>query len=171
MSFEHILTRIEEKDESQYWPDNLTLGAAKWLVRVIRQYQKDNDEVVQEVGKTLLYPWYKNDQVNFPGSTIEDGVCTGEHVSVTIVKELIDAYQKVQVEASDLTMKLTSKTAAYDGLVIRQKLALEGYEGQRAAKEAALRRESELLSVCSRLANEVFELKQKLSRSGLDLAQ
>jgi hypothetical protein len=35
-------------------------------------------EVEQVLGKALGYPWYKNDQKNFPGATENEGVCTGE---------------------------------------------------------------------------------------------
>lgn len=48
-----------------------------------------NDNEIQQIcGKALSYPWFKDDQQNFPGTTERDGVCVGEHVGVTIVREL-----------------------------------------------------------------------------------
>ena len=63
--------------------------SASW---VIRQFMKDSEEIEQTCGKALGYPWYKDDQKNFPGTTEADGVCIGEHVSVSIVSELAAAY-------------------------------------------------------------------------------
>lgn len=51
---------------------------------------KENDEICQILGKAIGYPWYKDDQKNFPGATEEDGVCVGAHVSVTIAMEAAD---------------------------------------------------------------------------------
>jgi iron-sulfur cluster repair protein YtfE (RIC family) len=64
------------------------------LVRRIRklegqthQCQKDFAEIEQTLGKALGCPWFKDDQVNFPGATEENGVCVGEHVPTTIAME------------------------------------------------------------------------------------
>ena len=50
----------------------------------------------QLAGKALGYPWFKDDQQNFPGATEADGVCIGEHVAETIVQELVEKYQELQ---------------------------------------------------------------------------
>ena len=50
-------------------------------------YSKLNESVCQSLGKALGYPWYKDDQKNFPGSTEADGVCVGEHVAESIADE------------------------------------------------------------------------------------
>lgn len=44
-------------------------------------------EVEQILGKALGYPWYKDDQKNFPGATEADGVCVGEHTVPTLAFE------------------------------------------------------------------------------------
>lgn len=49
-------------------------------------------EIEQRCGQALGYPWYKDDQKNFPGATEKDGVCIGEHVTETIVHELANRY-------------------------------------------------------------------------------
>jgi hypothetical protein len=55
-------------------------------------------EVEQIAGKALGYPWYKDDQKNFPGATEADGVCIGDHVPVTIVTELADKMSEFRKE-------------------------------------------------------------------------
>lgn len=56
---------------------------------------KVNDEIGQIAGKALGYPWFRDDQKNFPGATEENGVCVGEHVAETIVQELATAYVRL----------------------------------------------------------------------------
>ncbi|EGF96795.1 hypothetical protein [Brevundimonas diminuta] len=78
-------------------PDNidalLTEAAAciremvEWRDRTKIAYAKSNDQVCQSLGKALGYPWFKDDQVNFPRSTEADGVCVGEHVAESIADE------------------------------------------------------------------------------------
>jgi hypothetical protein len=46
-----------------------------------------NEEVCQTLGKALGYPWFKDDQKNFPNATAADGVCVGEHVAESIAVE------------------------------------------------------------------------------------
>lgn len=55
-------------------------------------------EVEQIAGKALSYPWYYEDQENFPGQTEKDGVCVGDHVAGTIVNELARNYLLLLVE-------------------------------------------------------------------------
>lgn len=51
------------------------------------KFVKYDHEIEQALGNALGYPEYSKDQKNFPGATKTDGVCVGEHVSVTLVKE------------------------------------------------------------------------------------
>jgi hypothetical protein len=53
------------------------------------------DACQQAAGKALGYPWFKDDQRNFPGASDENGVCIGEHVEETIVEELAGAYSNL----------------------------------------------------------------------------
>lgn len=48
---------------------------------------KSNEDICQTLGKVLGYPWFKDDQKNFPGATEENGVCVGEHVAESIAME------------------------------------------------------------------------------------
>lgn len=52
-----------------------------------RACSKTNEEVCQSLGKVLGYPWFKDDQKNFPDATEENGVCVGEHVAESISEE------------------------------------------------------------------------------------
>jgi hypothetical protein len=57
---------------------------------------KQNLEIEQTCGKVLDYPWFKDDQKNFPGATEKDGVCVGEHVAETIAAELARKYTEAK---------------------------------------------------------------------------
>ena len=46
-----------------------------------------NEEVCQTLGAALGYPWFKDDQTNFPGATETDGVCVGPHVAESLAAE------------------------------------------------------------------------------------
>jgi hypothetical protein len=52
-------------------------------------------EISQILGKALGYPWFKDDQKNFPGATDEDGVCVGEHVAETLAMEAANRIQNL----------------------------------------------------------------------------
>lgn len=65
-------------------------------LRVAMSYQ--NEEICQIAGKALGYPYFKDDQKNFPGATEEHGVCVGEHICRTIVEELAEKYLQLKKE-------------------------------------------------------------------------
>ena len=54
----------------------------------IEALRKESWEVEQILGKALGYPWYKDDKKNFPDATEADGVCVGEHTTVTLAMEI-----------------------------------------------------------------------------------
>jgi len=62
------------------------------------EFQRHDGELQQICGQALGYPWFKDDQKNFPGATEKDGVCVGEHVGITIAQELANAYRKRTAE-------------------------------------------------------------------------
>lgn len=49
--------------------------------------RKEEIECENILGAALGYPWYKDDQKNFPDATDADGVCTGEHTLLTLCME------------------------------------------------------------------------------------
>lgn len=48
---------------------------------------RQNDEVTQTLAQAIGYPWYKDDQENFPGATEANGVCVGDHVAESLAME------------------------------------------------------------------------------------
>jgi uncharacterized protein (UPF0218 family) len=58
------------------------------IMRLREGLLEQNQNIEQTCGKVLAYPWFKDDQKNFPGATEKDGVCVGDHVAETIVSEL-----------------------------------------------------------------------------------
>lgn len=52
-----------------------------------KQIQSHGATVDQILGKALGYPYYCSDQKNFPGTTPEDGVCTGDEVPESLAEE------------------------------------------------------------------------------------
>ena len=62
-------------------------------------------EIEQILGKVLGYPWFKDDQKNFPGATEADGVCVGEHVPETIAEAAASEIVRLRAEVDELTFK------------------------------------------------------------------
>lgn len=69
-----------------------------------------NEEILQILGKVLGYPWYKDDQENFPGATEKDGVATGDHVAASIAAEAADVIRSLTHENS-LLKELLQKSS------------------------------------------------------------
>ena len=66
-----------------------------------------NAEVCQRLGKALGYPWFKDDQENFPGATEENSVCTGEHVAESIAAEAAAEIERLRAERDYAVAALT----------------------------------------------------------------
>lgn len=71
-------------------------------------------DIQQTLGRALGYPWFKNDQKNFPGSTEADGVCVGDHVAESLADEAADKIAALRAALS---------TARADALEEAAKLA------------------------------------------------
>lgn len=62
------------------------------VARLDDAYVKTAHEVEQTLAQALgHYPWYKDDQKNFPGATEADGVCVGDHVPESLAVEAAHA--------------------------------------------------------------------------------
>lgn len=57
---------------------------------------KMNRDISQTLGKALGYPWFKDDQKNFPGTTEKDGVCIGEHVAESLAIEAANTIRQMK---------------------------------------------------------------------------
>ena len=82
--------------------DRLMGEAAAEIERLRLGYVTLNSEVCQRLGKALGYPWFKDDQENFPGATEESGVCTGEHVAESIAAEAARRIGNLEAERARL---------------------------------------------------------------------
>ena len=105
------------------------------------------------LGAALGYPWFKDDQKNFPGSTEADGVCVGEHAPSTIAQEIVTRLADKTAECvsicadklaglTELRAQLTEVRAHRDRLVEAVKPFAEVSEpmdGQSAAQEVVCR--------------------------------
>jgi hypothetical protein len=80
---------------------DLLLAAADEIERLRLACTAMNTEVCQRLGKALGYPWFKDDQENFPGATEENGVCTGEHVAESIAAEAADWIGEVEAQRDE----------------------------------------------------------------------
>lgn len=67
--------------------------------KALAGWKKDLHEIEQILGKALGYPWYWDDQENFPGATKEDGVCVGDHVAATLAMEAADRIRRANAAA------------------------------------------------------------------------
>ena len=66
-----------------------------------RLYRELRDYAEQELGKALGYPWYKDDQKNFPGATEHDGVCIGDSVAESIIAEAANRLRACRCEVGE----------------------------------------------------------------------
>lgn len=94
----HIQSAIDEATAKQMaWIGVLTSEIARLESEIVRANtervrmqeasEKMNNEVCQTLGKALRYPWFKDDQENFPGATEADGVGVGDHVAESLAAE------------------------------------------------------------------------------------
>lgn len=72
---------------------------------------KQQHEIQQTLGKALLYPWYCDDQKNFPGTTRKEGVCVGEHIAESLADEAADV-----IESMRTALRVIYTWAACDAL-------------------------------------------------------
>lgn len=77
-------------------------------------YQSECHEVEQRLGKALGYPWYKDDQKNFPNATEADGVCIGEHTPGTIAHEAANRLAAQERECADWRDRAARLQHAYE---------------------------------------------------------
>ena len=98
---ERILCELTGCESGRDIPDWIV--DAKERIKLLEHgIAKQHLEIEQTCGKVLDYPWFKDDQKNFPGATEKDGVCVGEHVAETIAAELARKY----TEAKDRIKRL-----------------------------------------------------------------
>jgi hypothetical protein len=60
------------------------------------KYKKEMVEIEQILGKALGYPWFKDDQCNFPNATEADGVAVGDHTAWSLAMCAADRIKELQ---------------------------------------------------------------------------
>lgn len=71
--------------------------------RLLDAYCKTSEEVEQTLAQAIGgYPWYKDDQVNFPGATEANGVCVGEHVAESLAMDAASVIKDLRAEVARL---------------------------------------------------------------------
>ena len=75
--------------------------------QILKMYE-EFDNIEQVLGKALGYPWYKDDQKNFPGATEEDGVCVGGHVAYTIAAEAASRIKSLEEKLEKQNLRVVS---------------------------------------------------------------
>lgn len=66
---------------------------------------RDNEEITQVLGRALGYPWFKDDQKNFPGATEANGVCVGDHVAASLAVEAAKTIKAMRERLSILEIR------------------------------------------------------------------
>lgn len=106
----------------RYWVANGILasnecgGLVKYddAQRALDAERRERHAVEQIAGQALGYPWFKDDQKNFPGATEADGVCIGEHVAGTIVQELASKLATLQAQLRQVEGERDEAKGNYD---------------------------------------------------------
>jgi ribosome biogenesis GTPase A len=64
----------------------------KQIVKMLEEFR----EIEQILGKALMYPWFKDDQENFPNATEADGVAIGDHTAWSLAMCAADKIKELQ---------------------------------------------------------------------------
>jgi len=67
---------------------------------------EEDSRISQILGKVLGYPWYYRDRKNFPNSTPEDGVCTGDLCAIDLAEQAARKIEELKEEVFELRMEL-----------------------------------------------------------------
>ena len=67
----------------------------------IQKYKKESEEIEQILGKALGYPWFKDDQCNFPNATEADGVAVGDHTAWSLAMEAADKIKHLEKQLNE----------------------------------------------------------------------
>jgi hypothetical protein len=66
----------------------------KQIVKMLEEFR----EIEQILGKALNYPWFKDDQCNFPNATEADGVAIGDHTAWSLAHQAADRIKELAEE-------------------------------------------------------------------------
>lgn len=93
--------------KKQKTPEELTRKDADY--KRLRKACVDTEEEIQQIlGRALGYPWFKDDQKNFPGATEADGVCVGDNVAATLAQAAVERLERKDALIRELGEALES---------------------------------------------------------------
>ena len=100
-----VAWHVEDKNK---WQDTQAAHLQK-VIRLTARVAKlewacsaTQHDIQQTLGKALNYPWYKDDQKNFPNATEADGVCVGDHVAESLAEETVTKITALRAENEKL---------------------------------------------------------------------
>jgi uncharacterized protein YdcH (DUF465 family) len=96
-----LTAAVQFRDEVIEMRDQLLESRGAEIERLRKACSQVNDEVCQTLGKALGYPFYKDDQKNFPGATEANGVCVGEHVAESLAAEAADEIARLRQQLAE----------------------------------------------------------------------
>jgi len=91
-------------------------------------FDREDGEICQTLGKALGYPWFKDDQKNFPGATEENGVCVGDHVAASIAAEAAKAIARIKREADEMRTLFEAQQLELQAALGREERAREALQ-------------------------------------------
>ena len=99
---------------------------------------RERMESEQTLGKSLGYPWFKDDPKNFPDATEKDGVCTGEHTACSLADEAAAAIGRLTRERDfQAALAEAYRVRAYDETYARSRdRGSNSYDSTMKATEA-----------------------------------
>jgi hypothetical protein len=156
-----------------HWEDLLPIILAKCqqsheaeISRIKNIAFREENEIEQILGKVLGYPYYKDDQKNFPDATEANGVCVGDNVPCSLA-----------MEASNEISKLQARTPTYEQLKARdeqneitikqQTKIIDGCE----ARIKELEKDEGLVKVLEDAQKHLSEVDEKLNHVELAIEQ
>ena len=108
-------------------------------------------EVDQVLGKALGYPWYCDDQENFPGTKLEDGVCTGDNCPESLLDQAAQALMSLSGKAKSLVVDESVNVPCTAALEVELQALVKYFE--KKAKENEERAEKKEASLNTFLGN------------------
>ena len=99
----------------------------------IQKYKKESEEIEQILGKALGYPWFKDDQDNFPNATEADGVAVGDHTAWSLAMcaaDKIESLQKQLTESVSIAKMLAATINQYKQLDDEQRATIKKLQNE-----------------------------------------
>lgn len=98
-----LIVKLLEDHQTELMNPSIRRHWAEAIARADESmYMKLNDEVCQVLGKVLGYPWYKDHQKNFPGSTEKDGVCVADGTAESLADQAAERIKNLELQLEEI---------------------------------------------------------------------